>query len=316
MKIKLFTHTDLDGVGCAVLAKLAFGDDVDISYCGYNNINEEVKKYLESGLINGVIHITDISVTEEVAELLNKSGVPVILLDHHKTALYLNKYKWANVKEYMNDSSLKTSGTQLYFDYLCDEGFYEPWDMHVYDFVEKVRMYDTWDWAESGEYGLVSKQMNDLLGLYGRDRFIDWSISKIIDPRLFISLEKEDKHLLEMHQKQIDDYIKLKNKQLFQINMYGRCGGFVYADRYFSEMGNRLALLHPELDFIAMIDVGGGMVSYRTVKDDINLGELAKQFGGGGHPKAAGSRFPESTAVAIAEMIFAVTAGNVQEGNV
>lgn len=26
--IKLFTHTDLDGIGCAVLAKLAFGKDV------------------------------------------------------------------------------------------------------------------------------------------------------------------------------------------------------------------------------------------------------------------------------------------------
>ena len=28
--VKLFTHTDLDGIGCAVLAKLAFGKYVDI----------------------------------------------------------------------------------------------------------------------------------------------------------------------------------------------------------------------------------------------------------------------------------------------
>ena len=86
--------------------------------------------------------------------------------------------------------------------------------------------------------------------------------------------------------------------------MYGRCGGFVYADRYFSEMGNRLAELHPEYDFIAMIDVGGGMVSYRTVKDDINLGELAKQFGGGGHPKSAGSRFDPTVCGVINDAIF------------
>ena len=38
--IKLFTHTDLDGVGCAILAKLAFGEEVDISYCNYDDINE------------------------------------------------------------------------------------------------------------------------------------------------------------------------------------------------------------------------------------------------------------------------------------
>ena len=44
--IKLFTHTDLDGVGCAILAKLAFGEEVDISYCNYDDINENVMNYL------------------------------------------------------------------------------------------------------------------------------------------------------------------------------------------------------------------------------------------------------------------------------
>lgn len=34
-------------------------------------------------------------------------------------------------------------------------------------------------------------------------------------------------------------------------------------------------------------------ISYRTTKDDIDLSEIAKHFGGGGHPKAAGSRVSE-----------------------
>ena len=37
--VRLFSHSDLDGIGCAVLAKLAFGKDVDISYCDYENID-------------------------------------------------------------------------------------------------------------------------------------------------------------------------------------------------------------------------------------------------------------------------------------
>lgn len=41
-KMKLFTHTDLDGIGCAILfkhmcAKLHSG--LDIEYCGYDTIN-------------------------------------------------------------------------------------------------------------------------------------------------------------------------------------------------------------------------------------------------------------------------------------
>ena len=31
--IKLITHTDLDGIGCAILAKIAFRNNVEIEYC-------------------------------------------------------------------------------------------------------------------------------------------------------------------------------------------------------------------------------------------------------------------------------------------
>ena len=40
--IKLFTHTDLDGIGCAILAMLAY-EDVEIKYCNYDDINEKVE---------------------------------------------------------------------------------------------------------------------------------------------------------------------------------------------------------------------------------------------------------------------------------
>lgn len=44
MKNKLFTHTDLDGVGCAILAYLAFGrENVDVEYCDYSNIDDKVR---------------------------------------------------------------------------------------------------------------------------------------------------------------------------------------------------------------------------------------------------------------------------------
>ena len=44
--IKLFTHTDMDGVGCAILAQLAFGkENMDVSYCNYDDINKTVQDY-------------------------------------------------------------------------------------------------------------------------------------------------------------------------------------------------------------------------------------------------------------------------------
>lgn len=44
--VKLFTHTDLDGIGCAILAKIAF-KNCDIEYCGYNDINDNVTDFVK-----------------------------------------------------------------------------------------------------------------------------------------------------------------------------------------------------------------------------------------------------------------------------
>lgn len=304
--IKLFTHTDLDGVGCAILAKLAFGEEVDISYCNYDDINENIMNYLNNNDDSlSYIYITDISVNEEVAELLDKRG-GVVLLDHHPTALGLNKYPWCKVMvEDLN--GVKTSGTKMFYHWLCMNGCLNE-ELETNEalsrFAELVRNYDTWRWSELGEDGVICKQVNDLMYLYGRDRFITWCISEIHDD-VFPRLYSADELLLNTKQKEIDEYVEEKNEQLFTSPMCGRVCGFVFAEKYVSELGNRLCKMHPEIDYVAMIDMGSKTVSYRTVKDDIDLGkDVAQLFGGGGHPKAAGSEFSVDVQFKTIEKIF------------
>lgn len=93
--------------------------------------------------------------------------------------------------------------------------------------------------------------------------------------------------------REIDIYVESKNKQLVEkIDQFGHAYGVVFADRFVSELGNRLSEMHPELDYIAMIDISHGTVSYRTTSEGIDLGnEIAHSRGGGGHRKAAGSQF-------------------------
>ena len=302
--IKLFTHTDLDGVGCAVLVKLAFQDEVDIEYCNYDEINEKVLEYINQNNNKVPIYITDISVNEEVANLLDKRG-NVQLLDHHPTALDLNKYSWCRVMvEDLN--GLKTSGTKMFYHWLCMNGCFSDElenNKSLDRFAKLVRDYDTWRWTELGEEGILCKQVNDLLYLYGREKFISWCVSKICCNRSF-SLDDADKLLLDIKQKEIDDYVEEKDKQLFTLPMCGWIAGIVFAEKYFSELGNRLCKMHPEIDFIAMIDMDG-TVSYRTIREDLDLGQnVAKQFGGGGHPKAAGSQFSKEILLKTVEEIF------------
>lgn len=303
--IKLFTHTDLDGVGCAILAKLAFDEDVDIEYCDYDSVNEKVKYYLDTNDDSlSYIYITDISVNEETAKLLDERG-GVYLLDHHPTALELNKYPWCKVMiEDLN--GLKTSGTKIFYHYLGINGCLDEKlgnNKSLDKFSELVRDYDTWRWTTLGDEGFICKQVNDLLYLYGRDRFIKWCISEIYD-NIFPKLYASDELVLKIKQNEIDEYIKEKDKQMITSSMCGYVCGFVFAEKYFSELGNKLCQMHPEIDFIAMIDING-TVSYRTVKENIDLGkDVAKLFGGGGHPKAAGSRFSEEIKLNIIENIF------------
>lgn len=301
----LATHTDLDGIGCAVLAYLAFGqENVDVEFCDYKDVDEKVEKVIESELFfrrYDKIFITDISVCEKVATMIDNEAkeLDIMLLDHHATAEWLNKYDWAKVKVISKSTGIKTSGTKLFYQHVLLEDRFDKFNdrvlYNIRNFAQTICDYDTWRWKEelAPEEGLVCKQLNDLFGIYGRDKFIEWALYNVLELDQVPYFLEKDRALLEQKQKDIDIYVETKNKQLtgFQDN-FGYTCGVVFAEKYFSELGNRLSELHPELDYIAMIDIARGTVSYRTIRDDINLGgEIAHSFGGGGHRKAAGSTF-------------------------
>ena len=45
-KIKIWTHNDLDGISCAILAYLTFGrENVDVEYCSYKDVDEKVEAF-------------------------------------------------------------------------------------------------------------------------------------------------------------------------------------------------------------------------------------------------------------------------------
>lgn len=308
MKIKLFSHCDLDGIGCAILAYLAFGrENVDVEYCNYDDVDEKVEDFWKcvGDAEYDSVYITDISISEElIARIATHTGVRKWhLFDHHATALGLNEYEWCEVMVGHHYSGIKTSGTELFSMHLFENEQFDHYDAHTIAnigfFVDIVRDYDTWRWKEIGDEGIVCKQVNDLFHIYGYEKFIEWAIHQIqgIDYisllQTFPCFSVTDKALLEQKQREIDIYVESKNKQLVEkIDQFGHTYGVVFADRFISELGNRLSEMHPELDYIAMIDISHGTVSYRTTSEDIDLGgEIAHSHGGGGHCKDAGSQF-------------------------
>ena len=300
--IKLFTHTDLDGVSCEILGRIAFGEDIDVVRCGYGNIDNKVEEFINSDEEYDKLFITDISVKKELADVLNNVSDKVILLDHHKTALWLNEYPFALVQ--VEDESVgKMCGAYLFYEYLKKnhEEFNDTLALKL--FVKYVRMYDTWEWKEKYD-NIIPKRLNDLMYMDGPNEFIDKMIYRLGN-NLSI-FDDTDLMKLQIEQTYINSYVAQKNETLIvNDDLFAEYTvGITFADKYISELGNKLCELHPELDFVVLINMSTLAVSYRTVKDDLDLSDIAKRFGGGGHPKASGSRFDASIVNDMLNNIF------------
>lgn len=304
--IKLFTHTDLDGVGCAILSHIAFGSDVEIEHCTYKNVNTIIQNFIEN-ISNAdsqkydFCFITDISVNDSVASLIDSSELNFALLDHHATAEHLNTFNWAVVSEY-NKSSEKTSGTELFYIYLKQHNLLNE-SSTLDTFVKLVSDQDTWRWVDLGEWGELCRNINYLLYLYGRDKFIDKMLEQISTNR-FPTLSESDLAVLEVRQREFDNYIFYKKQQIVKTTIQGKKCAVVIADRNVSELGNAICESNDDIDFAVIIDFSSGSLHYRTTKDDIDVSEIASCYGGGGHSKASGSHIPDNLKNMIIKQIF------------
>ena len=283
---KLLSHTDLDGVGCGVLAKLAFGDRIKIRYNSIASLNREVEWFLENEERNTHLFITDLSVNEENEKRLEEfyqTGGKVQLLDHHKTALHFNEYEWGHVVVEDNEGSL-ASGTSLFYEYLIENELIQNSNA-VDEFVELVRQYDTWEWEKNNNQ--EAHRLNALFFLISIDEFEEKMVNRLQNSDHFFFDEFEQK-ILDMEEDKVERYIRRKRRELVQTSIDDYLAGIVYAESYHSELGNELGKEYPHLDYIAMLNMGGKRISLRTIHDHVDVSEVAGHYGGGGHAKAAG----------------------------
>ncbi|MDL4843004.1 DHH family phosphoesterase [Aquibacillus rhizosphaerae] len=284
---KLLSHNDLDGVGCGILAKLAFGNKVNVRYNSISSLDCEVNYFLENNNKDIFLFITDLSVNEENEKRLEsfyQAGGKVKLLDHHKTALTFNEYDWGQVEVEDNEGKL-TSATSLFYNYLIAQKLLDPSET-IAEFVELVRQYDTWEWEKNDN--IKAKQLNTLFFLISIDDFEQKMIPRLTTTDSFDFDEFELK-LLEMEEEKTERYIRRKRRQLIQSEVNGYFAGIVHAESYHSELGNELGKEYPHLDYIVILNMGGKRMGFRTIHDDVDVSEVAGLFGGGGHEKASGA---------------------------
>lgn len=302
--VKLFTDIDLDGLGCGVIAKIAFGDQAKVAYCSYRNLNQRVEAFITNPENDSEeTYITDLAVNaaieKQLAERFN-NGKHIQVIDHHVTAMHFNKYDWGSVvPEY--ESGKKTCATSLFYDYLIDHGKLAR-SSALEEFIDLVRQYDTWEWDETNN--LKAKRLNDLFYMMNREQFEEEMIKRITENHESFSFTDTENIILDIEEQKINRYIHSKSRQMIQTFVDDYCIGIVHAEQNMSELGNALNNQNPHLDMIAMVNMGGKKLGFRTIHDDVNVAEFAVNYGGGGHPKASGADLTAAAFTAFVVNVF------------
>lgn len=318
-RIRVLTHNDLDGIGCALVAKWAFEGvvrenfEVEVSYLNVGEVDKVIEDMFNSGEVNNYLHIliTDISIqSEELAEKIsdyNKKNGPILqLVDHHKTALWLNKYNWAEVV--VEDNGVKQCGTSLMYNRFRSkiegtEGKDFEWERKL---VEDIRQLDTWDWTTTGNK--TAYNLSILCDIIGQELmfkcfayrldceselvdgyFTGWQWSLIEQ-----ELEKEKKAIESALEKVVFKEIDGKKAAVVI--------GASHSNAVMQAMYNKF-----DIDVAININMNKGTVGFRTNKD-IDLTELSivKAFGGG-HAKACGAKLPFESIELLAHDMLGLT---------
>lgn len=180
----LITHNDLDGVVCGIIFKMAYPESI-VFYEDYKTVDGRLRSTLHD-YPGHFLYIADIS--PQTHALVNKLDMVgqegVRLLDHHKTALHLNRYSWALV-------DVGRCGAKLLFDEIGDVALSDVDRENMSEIVNMTNDYDLWIHANP-----LSIRLNSLLTIYGRDRFTErfltdssWMFTK--EEWTLLSLEQE-----------------------------------------------------------------------------------------------------------------------------
>ncbi len=290
MKVLIFSHkNDIDGMGNVVLARLAF-PEADYVLCETFELNHKIREFIDSGRIYEYdrIFVTDLCPEEEILKSISNNEElkdKVRITDHHKT--YDNEkytaYSFVKVR-IKNDKGI-CCATSLFYEYLTESGFLSA-NAATDEFVELTRLHDTWEWKNIYN-NEKARELAILFDALGTEGYINFMYEKLSTERVFDFNELE-KVLISNKKVVIDDAIAGYLKSIHRREILGMKAGIVFISYEFrNELAEYLRENKYDIDFVMMISIDRGVVSYRSIKAGVSVRKVAEFFNGKGHDAAA-----------------------------
>jgi len=248
----------MDGFGAAWAARKVY-PDAEFRAVSYQELPPDV-----SG--RNVV-IVDFSYKRNVLEEMYKKAQTLRVFDHHKTA-------WEELSGlpfcYFNE---KKSGARIVWDMLVCS----PWDNNpskVPDILLYIEDRDLWKFELPN-----SKEINAALGSYPKD-FAMWDE---LEKKNLEELKIEGAAILRYQNQIIESLVQNAD----EMEISGHKILAVNAPILQSEVGHKLAQGRP-FGAVWYEHQGKRKFSLRSTKEGVDVAEIAKQYGGGGHRSASG----------------------------
>lgn len=294
MKVLLFTHkSDIDGMGNVVLARLAF-DEVKYVLCETFNLQNEINKYIEDKSIYDydMVFVTDLWLMEPMTSTINNDELlkgKFFVFDHHESVLEEDYSKYSFVTIRIEDEHGLCSGTSLFYEYLINSGYLDKNNNLIYEFSELTRKYDTWEWKTKYN-DEVPHKLTLLFDSVGCEGYIKLMYEKLCRNDDKFQFNKLEEMLIDNKISQVQEKLKNYSNKIHYKEILGLTAGIVFIDyKYRNDLAEYFRQGNYDMDFGMFIAMDYGTVSYRNIKEDVNVRLIAEAMGGKGHDKAAAS---------------------------
>jgi oligoribonuclease NrnB/cAMP/cGMP phosphodiesterase (DHH superfamily) len=251
-----------DGFGAAYSAWKCLGNRAEYHACKHGTPPPDVK--------GKVVAILDFSYSNAVTKQMIADAENLIIIDHHKSAM-VELHDISNGRFDMNHS-----GARLAWD------FFHP-GKEPPKFINYIEDRDLWKWELpyskefSASFDMVPFQFEEF--------------EKFEDDSVFDDAVERGSYVLAYSKTVVKKVCeKASRRKLGDLDVL-----VVNASHWMSEIGARLS---PDCDFAVIwyYDHEDRMnkVSLRAFHEHVDVSEIAKRWGGGGHKKAAGFALPAS----------------------
>lgn len=228
--------------------------------------------------------IVDFSYSPEIMQAIISAAKHTLWLDHHKSAILamdeafmIDGNQGETTKfEYLTD--LKRSGAGLAWDYFFPDKP-RPW------LVRYVEDRDLWTFAYDS-----TRPIQAYIFSFPYD-FTLWDdfARDLEDPVKSDAIRLAGEAIERKHFKDINELLPICTRHIRIADVVIPCANLPYT--MVSDAGHILAKRNPALFGICYYDgLTGRNFSLRSVEGGADVSEIAKQFGGGGHARAAGFR--------------------------